>query len=210
MPLSVKARERPREGGVSTAMSDHRSVASLFAAAADEIRAVSSSLDETAFQAAVAEIAEAGRIALHGVGREGLQIRGLAMRLFHLGLSATPVGDMTTPHIGAGDLLIVSAGPGYFETVSAVMRVARAAGARILLVTSQPDGACAGQADLVLVARARTMADLQDADREDGVLPMGSVFEGAQFVLFECLVMAVRARLGISLDAMRARHTNLE
>ena len=33
---------------------------------------------------------------LYGCGREGLQMRGLAMRLYHLGLQANMVGDMAT------------------------------------------------------------------------------------------------------------------
>jgi 6-phospho-3-hexuloisomerase len=36
------------------------------------------------------------------------------------------------------------------------------------------------------------------------------VFEGALFLLFEVMVLALRDRLGISPEAMRARHTNLE
>ena len=40
---------------------------------------------EQAVDAAVAEIAAAERIALYGVGREGLQIKGLAMRLYSSG-----------------------------------------------------------------------------------------------------------------------------
>jgi len=67
------------------------------------------------FDAAVNELAGARRIALYGVGREGLQIRGLAMRLFHLGLAASVVGDMATPYLGEGDVLVVSAGPGDFS-----------------------------------------------------------------------------------------------
>jgi 6-phospho-3-hexuloisomerase len=39
---------------------------------------------------------------------------------------------------------------------------------------------------------------------------MGSVFEGAMFLIFELLVLALRPRLGESLETMRARHTNLE
>src|SRR3712207_7519677 len=66
--------------------------------------------------------------------------RSLAMRLFHLGRRAAMVGDMTTPPIGRGDLLVVSAGPGYFSTVAGLMGVAREAGARTLLVTAQPEG----------------------------------------------------------------------
>lgn len=160
------------------------------------------------FDASVRKIADARRIALYGVGREGLQIRGLAMRLFHLGLAASVVGDMTTPSLGRGDLLIVSAGPGDFSTVSALMGVAREAGARVLLVTAQADGKAARRADTILTVPAQTMANDQGSDIS--VLPMGSLYEGALYVLFELLILSLRARLGISADAMRANHTNLE
>ena len=39
---------------------------------------------------------------------------------------------------------------------------------------------------------------------------MGSLFEGALFVLFEVMVLKLIARLGITPEEMRARHTNLE
>ncbi len=42
------------------------------------------------------------------------------------------------------------------------------------------------------------------------VLPMGSLFEGAQFLTFELLILALRDHLGVTPAAMRARHTNLE
>jgi 6-phospho-3-hexuloisomerase len=42
------------------------------------------------------------------------------------------------------------------------------------------------------------------------VLPMGSLFEGAQYLAFELLVLALRDRLAVDPQAMRARHTNLE
>ncbi len=85
-----------------------------------------------------AEILRARRIACYGVGREGLMMRALCMRLMHLGLDAHFVGDMTTPAIGAGDLLIASAGPGAFSTVMALQGVAQRAGARVMIVTAQP------------------------------------------------------------------------
>ena len=115
---------------------------------------------------------------------------------------------MTAPPLGPGDLLVVSAGPGHFGTVSALMAVASAAGARTLVVTAQPHGSAAREADLVLPIPAQTMAD--DRGSATSVLPMGSLFEGAEFIVFEILVLAVRDRLGVSAEAMRARHTNLE
>jgi len=39
---------------------------------------------------------------------------------------------------------------------------------------------------------------------------MGSVFEGALFILFEAMVLKLKERLGVSAEAMRANHTNLE
>ena len=181
----------------------------LYGQALDELRCCLDKVSDEQFEAAATEIASANRIALYGVGREGLQIKGLAMRLFHLGLRAGVVGDMTTPPVGDGDLLVVSAGPGDFSTVSALMTVARQAGARTLLVTAEPAGAAAALADTVLTVPAQTMARDQGV-AVSSVLPMGSLYEGALYVLFEILILSVRDRLGVTPDAMRANHTNLE
>ncbi|WP_137132691.1 SIS domain-containing protein [Rhizobium sp. FY34] len=180
----------------------------LSARALEELNACLSKVAMPDFDAAVREISEARRIALYGVGREGLQIKGLAMRLYHLGLQASVVGDMTTPPLDAGDLLIVSAGPGTFSTVSALMKVARMAGARVLLVTAEPQGAAAGLADVILPVPAQTMATDQGA--ASSVLPMGSLYEGALYILFELVILALRDELGVSAEIMRANHTNLE
>jgi len=181
---------------------------SLYHAALGDLSRVFDRIDQAAVERAVDEIAAAKSIALYGVGREGLQIKGLAMRLFHLGRKAAVVGDMTTTHLGAGDLLIVSAGPGWFSTVAALMGVAKRDGARTLLVTAQSDGACAKAADVVLPIPAQTMAD--DTGGAVSVLPMGSLYEGAQYILFEVMILMLRDKLGVTAEAMRANHTNLE
>ncbi len=181
---------------------------SLYRAALDDLARVFDRLDESAVERAVEAIAAARHIGLYGVGREGLQIKGLCMRLFHLGRDAHLVGDMTTPPLGPGDLLVVSAGPGWFSTVEALMGVAKRAGARTLVVTAQPAGPCPRAADLVLPVPAQTMAD--DRGPATSVLPMGSLYEGAQYVLFEIMILKLRDRLGVTPGAMRANHTNLE
>ena len=167
-----------------------------------------SNVDPDAAEAAAETIVLAKRIALYGVGREGLMMKAFAMRLYHLGLDAHVVGDMTTPPLGAGDLLIVSAGPGHFSTVEALLEVAKAAGAKTLCVTAQPDGRVPQAADQVLHLPAQTMAD--DQAGTTSVLPMGSLYEGVQYLAFELLVLALRRRLGETPESLRARHTNLE
>jgi 6-phospho-3-hexuloisomerase len=61
----------------------------------------------------------------------------------------------------------------------------------------------------VLVIPAQTMANDRGA-AATSVLPMGSLYEGAQYLAFELLILALRDRLGVAPEAMRARHTNLE
>lgn len=140
-------------------------------------------------------------------------LKALCMRLAHLGLSAHIVFDMTTPPISSGDLLIASAGPGGFSTVDALCSVARSNGGRVLLLTAQPEtGSCVKHASVVAYVPAQTMAN--DADegnvKSRPLLPMGSVYEGALFVLFEMVVYKLGEVLGESPEAIRSRHTNLE
>lgn len=183
-------------------------IADLATRAADEIRAAAVRVSPSELDALAAAVGHAQRIALYGVGREGLMMRALAMRLYHLGLDAHVVGDMSCPPLGEGDLLIVSAGPGEFSTVSALVGVAKDAMARTACITAQPDGPVPRSCDLVLTLPAQTMAD--DRGATVSVLPMGSLYEGVQYLVFEVLVLSLRDRLDVTPEAMRDRHTNLE
>ena len=179
----------------------------LLTGAVAEIRAVLESGAAAEAEKLCDELQAARRVACYGVGREGLMMRALCMRLMHLGLDAHMVGDMTTPALGAGDLLVVSAGPGAFSTVLALLGVARAAGARTVVVTAQPDGEAGRTADAAIHIRAQTMAD----DRGSGsVLSMGSLYEAAMLVFFDVVSILLRERTGQTMDEMRSRHTNLE
>ncbi|OVA14122.1 Sugar isomerase (SIS) [Macleaya cordata] len=209
---------------------DQRSSSSSMSAMASQICNQISSVFSRAIQnpsvhsIAVEEISAAvnrkGRVFVHGVGREGLMLKALCMRLSHLGLSAHCVGDMTTPPISSSDLLIASAGPGGFSTVDAICGVARSNGARVLLFTAQPEsGSATRYATAIGFIPAQTMADDDDAAAHHGskededrreLLPMGSVYEGAMFVLFEMIVFELGQILGQTPNAIRSRHTNLE
>ncbi len=187
---------------MATAMSD------MNRRALAELGAVIDRIDGSRVEALLGELSRARRIALYGVGREGLMMKALAMRLFHMGLDAHVVGDMTTPPLGNGDLLVVSAGPGRFSTVEALAGVARGAGVRVLCFSAQPDGAVPRSADLAVILPAQTMAS--DTSAPTSILPMGSLYEGVMYLFFEYLVLMLRDRLDITAEKMRANHTNLE
>jgi 6-phospho-3-hexuloisomerase len=170
---------------------------------ADAVRSVS----DADLDGVVDEMLAARLIACYAGGREGLVMRGLVMRLFHAGLDAHYVGEMTCPAVGPGDLLVLSCGPGRISMVEALAGVGRRDGARILYFTAQPENPPAEQADRTVRITAQTMAD----DREsDAVLPMGSAYEIALFVLVDLITNGVRRRRSQSPEDLRSRHTNLE
>jgi 6-phospho-3-hexuloisomerase len=187
---------------------DKESLAALATRALGDLAKVFAALAPGAENALIEAILAAKRIAVYGCGREGLQMKGFAMRLFHLGLDVHVVADMTVPPLGPGDLLFVSSGPGALNTGDALIAVAKEAGAKIAVVTAQPNGRTSACADVVFHIPAQTMAN--DRAGALSVLPMGSLFETAQMVLFEILVLTLRGRLGETAETMRARHTNLE
>ena len=163
----------------------------LFERALSELGTALSQVDTGAIDHACRMLANAKQIIVYGCGREALQINGFAMRLFHLGLPVSVVGDMTMPALGEGDVFLASSGPGETSTVLTLMKVAHDAGAKNLLVTAAAKSS-AGES-------CRFHADHSGADhgRRSGcaktsVLPMGSVFEGALFLLFEVMVLRLK------------------
>lgn len=172
-----------------------------------ELETVALALDDAEVEAACRTIAAAGRIVAYGCGREGLMLRAFVMRLHHLGLDVAMQGDMAAPPLGQGDLFLCSAGPGELSTVTALTGVARRDGARVLMITAEPEKPSPLAADQLLVIPAQTMArDLGGAS----TLPMGSLFEGAMFLVFQVIVLRLAVILGQTPEALRASHTNME
>ena len=185
-----------------------KSLKALANGALKDLEGVFAAMQDDALDGLIEAIVGARRIVVFGLGREGLQMRGFAMRLFHMGRAVAVWGDMTAPAVGQGDLLIVSAGPGDLPTAATLVGIARAAGAKTALVTAQPGGGLARQVDVVTVIPAQTMAD--DRRGRASVLPMGSLFETAQMIAFELMILKLRPRFDETAETMRARHTNLE
>ena len=77
-----------------------------------------------------------------------------------------------------------------------------------ITATAQASGELTQRVDIVTVIPAQTMAD--DRGPSLSVLPMGSLFETAQMIFFELLILKLRPRFHESSETMRARHTNLE
>lgn len=149
----------------------------------------------------------AGRLVCFGMGREGLVIRAFCMRLMHLGRDAHVAGDVTTPPVRPGDLLLLSSGPGDLLVARSMIELAHRAGSRVAVVTAQPEGPDPRLADLVVTIPAQTMANDRDSA---SILPMGTAYEIALLIFLDLVAIRLRELTGQSTEDLRARHYNLE
>ncbi|MEU4742808.1 6-phospho-3-hexuloisomerase [Actinosynnema sp. NPDC023658] len=171
-----------------------------------EIEASLSRVDGDEARALVEAVIGCERVFVLGAGRSKLAVDGFAMRLVHLGLTAHVAADVTTPAIGPDDLLIVCSGSGETPGVVSIAHQATRAGARVAVVTAVPESTLAERADLVVRLREYN----QDHELSASTQFVGTLFEQAAFVFFDCLVIVMQRLGGVSAEDMFARHTNLE
>lgn len=146
----------------------------------------------------------AERIFVTGAGRSGLITKFFAMRLMHSGYDVHVVGEVVTPGIKAGDLLMIISGSGETEQLVSYARKAAAIGTRIALVSARPDSTIGGLvSDLFQIGSPEHY-------REARGMPMGTVFELSALVFLEAAVAHIIHEKGITEQEMRSRHANLE
>ena len=145
-------------------------------------------------------ILSADRIFVFGVGRSGLVGQTFAIRLVQLGLKVYFVGDMTTPILRKGDLLLLISNTG--QTMSAVTtaKIARRIGTHTACITSDPDSSLAENSDTVILVRP--VADRTQPD----YAPLGTIFEDATMLFFDTLIPELMQRLGLTEQDMRGNH----
>ena len=159
---------------------------------------------------AVAMIGAAERIFLAGAGRSALAVRGFAMRLMHMGKKVHVVGEITTPGIGQGDLLLIGSGSGRTGSLRSMAQKANSIGVPILLATIDRGSPIGSLADLVIEIAAPSTKLAGKQPTAESIQPMGSLFEQTLFLLFDCLVLLLMKKENLSSDEMFARHANLE
>ncbi len=185
----------------------------------DEHRKVFEKLDMAQLEAFVDAVAKSENIFVYGSGREGISMRGFAMRLAHLGKRAYWLFDDTTVGMHEGDLFILADGRGDVGIHRYFVRRAHEAGAKIAMVTGLPEGNLAKTyADLILFVHSTVYLDEKsmgpDAPRQHDVVPtvqpMGNQFEQHLYLLMDVVAILVKDAMGLSYSDMEARHRNIE
>ncbi|MFT4219278.1 MAG: SIS domain-containing protein [Microbacterium sp.] len=167
---------------------------------AREIAAVVDMIDEEALDSLVQRVIRANRVYLTGAGRSGLSARAIAMRLMHIGLSAYAVGEVATPAIAAGDLLIAVTATAR-GSIASQAQAAHEVGASIAVFTTRAESGLLDVAETVVVLPIRTVIDTQQH--------AGSLFEQSTLVVGDAVCRAVQERLGVASAELDRRHANL-
>jgi 6-phospho-3-hexuloisomerase len=152
-----------------------------------------------------------------GAGRSGLVGKAFAMRLMHLGFDVYVLGETITPSIGEGDLVIVISGSGSGALSTTTARLSKRLGSKIIAVTSYPDSDLGQTADHIvevpgreLTAREQEYQARQLLGEHESLAPMGTLFEDTCIVFLDSIVTELMARLEISEDSMRSKHSTIE
>lgn len=155
-------------------------------------------------------ILAARHVFLAGAGRSGIAIRGFANRLMHLGFSVSIVGELTSSHTAAGDLLIVGSGSGRTESLVALGKKARSRGVSVAVVTMDDESALGRLADVVVVLPGVSPKVRGDIRAVTSVQPMGSAFEQICGLTYDAVVLELMSRTDQTSEEMFARHADLE
>ncbi len=185
----------------------------------EEHREIFGQLDMDQLDVFMDEVIEAKHVFVYGTGREGISMRGFAMRLAHLGKAAYWLMDDTTIGMHEGDLLVICDGRGDVGIHRRIVEQASKTGARIAMITGLPEGNLArNYADTVLFVRSTVYMDENhaeaDAPKQHDVVPttqpMGNQFEQHIYLLMDVIVILIKNRMGLSYADMEANHRNIE
>lgn len=184
-------------------------VRTRLATIADELQRYQAEIDADKLESLIELLQGARRVFAAGAGKSGLSIRAFANRLMHLGFDVHVPGEITSPSIREGDLLLINSGSGSTSSMLAAARTAKKEGAQVALLTHTSPSPIAELADLVVIvpAQGKTTAD---GERITSVQTLGSLFEDLCLLAYDALAAELMVLRGETPETMEYRHTNLE
>lgn len=175
-----------------------------------ELKSSLSRIDKKQAEAFVSSIISAKKVFVAGAGRSLLMIRGLAMRLMHMGFCAYVVGETVTPAIEPDDLLIIGSGSGETESLTVIAKKAKKIGAKLALITIFSDSTMAQMAEYVVQIVAATTKSGRQSIKS--IQPGASMFEQSLLLFCDATMIRIIERCNIltgNTELMK-RHANLE
>lgn len=168
------------------------------------------SIDRQQAQAFADAIITAKKVFVAGCGRSLMMIRGLAMRLMHMGFEAYVVGETVTPAIEPEDILIIASGSGETGTLVIMADKAKKVGAKLALITIYPESTIGKLADYVVRINAATTKGTRESVKS--IQPGANMFEQSVLMFGDATMINIIERCDITEGnkELMKHHANLE
>lgn len=172
----------------------------------DEIQEVIRQVKEEQLIPVIESIRKDKRIFILGEGRSGLQGKGVAMRLMHLGYQVYVIGETITPSIQSGDLLIAISGSGTTGNIVQLAEHAAKKGIEIIAVTSELASPLAqiAKQQLIIPGATKTGSGLKS------IQLLSSLFDQTLHITLDYVCLMISKRDNVSNEDAKKQHSNME
>ena len=153
-------------------------------------------------------IQSAEKVFFVGVGRVLLSLEAMAKRYAHLGIRTVVVGEITEPAITDKDVLVVGSGSGETLFPAGIARKAKALGATVVHIGSNPRSGLRDVADVFVRIPVESRAKAEDEIHSKQ--PMTSLFEQSLLLFGDTTAMMMVEDRGIDVGKLWQYHANLE
>lgn len=165
-----------------------------------ELSEIEASLETGSYELFAKEINQCNGVIIGlGAGRMGYSLQAFIMRLSHLGKRAYMLSDTSLPRIGANDLVIVNSSSGETPTIYLLAEIAKQAGARILLLTTNSNSSIATLADVSVRYSPVNSRQL-----------MKTAYEQFTFLFFDHIAGLIAENSCMNVEEIEQNHSILE
>lgn len=171
-----------------------------------EIQEVMHLVDENEIDDVVTKITKEKRIFVVGAGRSGLQGKGFAMRLMHIGYQSYVVGETITPSVQANDIWVAISGSGTTESIVAQTEKVKKLGLNVIVLTSDVNSKLAQIADKTIIVPGATKVNTGVKSSQ----LLSSLFDQTVHITLDVLNQKLAERDNTTNQSANAQHTNIE
>ena len=178
--------------------------AELSRAVLDDVAGCLARVNEGQVDRLVEDLARRREVLLVGSGRTGAVLRAMAVRLGHLGIEAWLSEAPERPRPARGTLVLAASGSGRTPATLKRTQEARRAGATVFAVTADPESPVAAAADHLIQIPAPLKGETGSPHT------LRSLFEECLLILCDGVCRMLQERLGVSVEEMESRHSDVE
>ena len=147
-------------------------------------------MDPSAFEAAVAVLAKAGRIAASGCGHSGIACRHFAHLMCCIELPARFISPAEALHgasgfLKKGDVMVLASRGGKTAELLPILEICKRKDVTVISITEDPESPLAQGADIVIKMHVERETDKYNSQGTTSFVVLSAIFDALQTALIE-------------------------